>query len=93
MTDGGGPGPDGSSGQARAPARIHLDLKGLKCPLPALRVRKALATLAPGTELVVSCTDPLSVIDVPHAAHEMGDTFAGREEADGVLIFTLRKAG
>lgn len=79
--------------RAGAPPRVELDLRGLKCPLPALRVRKALAGLAPGTELVVSCTDPLSVIDVPHAAHEMGDLYVGRAEAEGVLIFTLRKAG
>ena len=38
-----------------------LDLAGLKCPLPALKTRKALKTLPPGHRLEVLCTDPLAV--------------------------------
>ncbi|MFG1422166.1 sulfurtransferase TusA family protein [Xanthobacter sp. VTT E-85238] len=74
------------------PCEVHLDLKGLKCPLPALRTRKALATLAPGTLLIVSCTDPMSVIDIPHIAQQTGDAFEGRTVDAGVLEFRLRKA-
>ena len=43
-----------------------IDLRGLKCPLPALRTRKALSRLEPGTTLVVECTDPLAEIDIPN---------------------------
>ena len=43
-----------------------LDLAGLKCPLPALKTRKALKALKPGDELEVHCTDPLAVIDIPN---------------------------
>ena len=35
-----------------------LDLRGLRCPLPALKTRKALTRLAAGDRLVVECTDP-----------------------------------
>ena len=42
-----------------------LDLRGLKCPLPVLRTRKALAGSASGDVLVVACTDPLAGIDIP----------------------------
>ncbi|MFG1395778.1 sulfurtransferase TusA family protein [Xanthobacter sp. VTT E-85237] len=74
------------------PCEVHLDLQGLKCPLPALRTRKALATLAPGTLLIVTCTDPMSVIDIPHIAQQTGDMFEGRTVEAGVLEFRLRKA-
>lgn len=70
---------------------LYLDLKGLKCPMPALRTRKALAEAACGTRLVVSCTDPMSVIDIPHLAAETGNVFEGREVTDGVITFRLRK--
>ena len=50
-----------------------LDLSGLKCPLPALKTRKALKSLQPGDRLEVHCTDPLSVIDIPNLIQETGD--------------------
>lgn len=75
-----------------ATGELHLDLKGLKCPLPALRTRKALAAAAPGTRLVVDCTDPMSVIDIPHLAAETGSCFEGRTLDAGVITFRLRKA-
>ena len=55
-----------------------LDLTGLKCPLPALKTRKALKALSPGDRLEVHCTDPLSVIDIPALIQETGDTFCSR---------------
>lgn len=51
---------------------VSLDLKGLKCPLPVLRTRKALAGLAPGTSIKVTATDPMSAIDIPHMCNEDG---------------------
>jgi tRNA 2-thiouridine synthesizing protein A len=50
-----------------------LDLTGLKCPLPALKTRKALKSVTPGDFLEVHCTDPLSVIDIPNLIRETGD--------------------
>ena len=52
---------------------MKLDLTGLKCPLPALKTRKALKALKPGDMLEVHCTDPLSVIDIPNLIRETGD--------------------
>jgi len=72
---------------------VHLDLRGLKCPMPALRTRKALAALAPGTDLVVVCTDPMSVIDIPHLARETGDDYAGHEIESGIITFRIRRKG
>ena len=51
---------------------VELDLSGLKCPLPALRTRKALRALAPGARLAVTATDPLAGIDIPNVVREEG---------------------
>ena len=50
-----------------------IDLRGLKCPLPVLRTRKALISCAPGDILVVQCTDPLATIDHPDIVGQSGD--------------------
>jgi tRNA 2-thiouridine synthesizing protein A len=69
-----------------------MNLRGLKCPLPALRVRKMLASLKRGDLIVAECTDPLTTIDIPNLLRETGDKLEGKEEAKGVLTFRIRKA-
>ena len=68
-----------------------LDLRGLKCPLPAMRVRKKLRDLKSGDLIVAECTDPLAAIDIPNLLRQTGDTLEDKAEADGVLIFRIRK--
>ena len=68
-----------------------MNLRGLKCPLPALRVRKALSGLKSGDLIVAECTDPLAAIDIPNLLQQTGDTLEGNAEADGVLSFRIRK--
>ncbi len=70
-----------------------LDLKGLKCPLPALKTRKALTRIAAGDSLVVVCTDPMAAIDIPHLLRETGDALLDQQRGDGTVTFTIRKAG
>jgi len=50
----------------------ELDLRGLKCPLPALMARKKLAVIPPGESIWVLASDPLSVVDIPHMCAEEG---------------------
>jgi tRNA 2-thiouridine synthesizing protein A len=69
-----------------------LDLAGLKCPLPALKTRKALKAIAPGDLLEVHCTDPLSVIDIPNLIRETGDKVEIAERAAGRIVFLIEKA-
>jgi tRNA 2-thiouridine synthesizing protein A len=69
-----------------------LNLRGLKCPLPALKVRKALTRLAAGDRLVAECTDPLAAIDIPNLIRETGDAIEDTRQNDGVLVFRIRKA-
>jgi tRNA 2-thiouridine synthesizing protein A len=68
-----------------------LDLTGLKCPLPALMTAKALKKLVPGQVLEVHCTDPLSVIDIPHLVHRTGDKVEITERTDQRIIFVIEK--
>jgi tRNA 2-thiouridine synthesizing protein A len=68
-----------------------LNLRGLKCPLPALRARKALSRLPAGDVLVVECTDPLAEIDIPNLVRETGDALEGRTQDGDVLVFRIRK--
>jgi tRNA 2-thiouridine synthesizing protein A len=68
-----------------------LDLTGLKCPLPALRTRKALNALAPGGLLEVHCTDPLSVIDIPNLIRETGDKVEITEREERKIVFLIEK--
>ncbi|ALK10065.1 sulfurtransferase TusA family protein [Blastochloris viridis] len=67
-----------------------LDLEGLKCPLPVLKTRKALEKIAPGGVLEVRCTDPMSVIDIPHLCHETGHALEGHQRDGAVHVFTIR---
>jgi tRNA 2-thiouridine synthesizing protein A len=68
-----------------------IDLRGLKCPLPALRARKALSRLPVGAMLVVECTDPLAEIDIPNLVRETGDHLEHKTRRDDVLVFRIRK--
>jgi tRNA 2-thiouridine synthesizing protein A len=77
--------------QAHAMTETNLNLRGLKCPLPALRTRKALAGLAAGDLLVVECTDPLAAIDIPNLLNQTGDTLEKTNRVKKVLTFHIRK--
>jgi tRNA 2-thiouridine synthesizing protein A len=68
-----------------------LDLSGLKCPLPALKTRKALKGITSGDFLEVHCTDPLSVIDIPNLIRETGDKVEITERSELRIVFLIEK--
>jgi tRNA 2-thiouridine synthesizing protein A len=72
-------------------AEITIDLRGLKCPLPALRTRKALVATEPNDILIVECTDPLAAIDIPNLLRETGDTLEQTSTNAQVTTFRIRK--
>lgn len=76
-------------------AQTILDLRGLKCPLPALKARKALTKLNAGDTLVLECTDPLSAIDIPNLVRETGDVLeeSTKKTKPVLFVFRIRKAG
>jgi tRNA 2-thiouridine synthesizing protein A len=69
-----------------------LDLTGLRCPLPALKTRKALKALSAGDRLEVHCTDPLSVIDIPNLIRETGDRVEITARDETRIVFMIEKA-
>jgi tRNA 2-thiouridine synthesizing protein A len=72
----------------------ELDARGLKCPLPVLRARKALQAVTAGGELRVRATDPSAVKDFTAFCAENGHTLLGwTEDALAVYTITIRKAG
>jgi tRNA 2-thiouridine synthesizing protein A len=68
-----------------------MNLRGLKCPLPALRTRKALAGMDAGDVLVIECTDPLAAIDIPNLLNQTGDMLEHTERTKKLLTFRIRK--
>lgn len=68
-----------------------LDLRGLRCPLPVLKVRKTLLGLPPGAVIEVLTDDPLAALDVPNFLRENGDVLVGSERTDNVRRFTVRR--
>jgi tRNA 2-thiouridine synthesizing protein A len=69
-----------------------LDLKGLNCPLPVLRAKKAMASLPAGAALQVLATDPGAVRDFEALCRNTGATLEKLVEQDGVFVFDIRKS-
>ncbi|MGD0024537.1 MAG: sulfurtransferase TusA family protein [Xanthobacteraceae bacterium] len=72
-------------------AEKTINLRGLKCPLPALRTRKALRGMQSGDILIVECTDPLAGIDIPNLLNQTGDTLEATRSEKTLMIFRIRK--
>lgn len=70
-----------------------LDAIGLLCPLPVLKARKRLKSLAAGDVLTMLADDPAAIVDVPHFCAEAGHEFLGLEDATGHQIYRIRKGG
>ncbi len=68
-----------------------LDLSGYKCPLPVLKTRKALKSIAVGEQLEVRCTDPLSAIDIPNLIRETGDQMVSQQQYENQIVFVIAK--
>jgi len=68
-----------------------INLRGLKCPLPALRTKKVLKGMAAGEVILVECTDPMAAIDIPNLINQTGDVLEGTERAEDVMTFRVRK--
>ncbi len=70
-----------------------LDVKGLNCPLPVLRAKKAMGGVPAGGTLRVLATDPGAVRDFEAFVRATDATMLSSTEADGVFVFEIRKAG
>ncbi len=68
-----------------------LDARGLNCPLPILRTKKALKELDVGDTLEVLATDPGSMADFAAFARQTGDELVSAEETEGHFRYVLRR--
>lgn len=70
-----------------------LDAKGLNCPLPILKAKKALKPLTAGQTLEVISTDPGSVADFSAFCRTTGNELLEQNEDGGIFTYLIRKAG
>ena len=68
-----------------------LDARGLNCPLPILRTKKAIAGLNDGDVLEMTSTDPGSIKDIESFCTQTGNELLSSSQADGDFIFQIRK--
>lgn len=69
----------------------ELDARGLNCPLPILRAKKALAEIGSGQILKILSTDPGSVKDFQAFAKQTGNELMSSTEAAGEYTFFMKK--
>ena len=74
-----------------APDEILIDARGHRCPVPTLRLRKALAAAPAGGRVRLLADDPMARIDVPHFTTEIGAEILSREDVDGGFSFLVAK--
>ena len=68
-----------------------IDARGLKCPLPVLKLEKRLAIAEAGTVITVLATDPMARIDIPLHCRQNGHGCM-QSEADGAMRFVVTKS-
>lgn len=75
------------------PAPVVVDARGHRCPVPTLRLRRALAAAATGDQVLLLADDPMARIDVPHLMAGLGGRVVSIGEADGVLTIEVETPG
>ena len=69
----------------------ELDARGLNCPLPILRAKKALNGLQSGEVLRIRATDPGAVKDFDAFCKQTGNELVSSEQNSGEYVFQIRK--
>ncbi len=72
-----------------APAPIVVDARGYRCPVPTLRLRRALEKADLGQVVRLLADDPLARIDVPHFANTEGFRLLSSEQDGATLVFEV----
>jgi tRNA 2-thiouridine synthesizing protein A len=68
---------------------ITVDARGHRCPVPSLRLRKAMEGAPAGARLILLATDPMARIDVPYLMNEQGGRVCDIRDVDGALRITV----
>ncbi|MDQ6619856.1 MAG: sulfurtransferase TusA family protein [Pseudomonadota bacterium] len=69
----------------------EVDARGLNCPLPILRTKKALNDMTSGQVLRIMATDPASVRDFQAFARQTGNELVEQGEQDGAFVFMMKR--
>lgn len=77
--------------QMNWPSDRTLDVSGYQCPLPTLKARKALLSMAAGERLRVIATDPMASIDIPHFCEESGNRLIATAKEGTRLLFLIER--
>jgi tRNA 2-thiouridine synthesizing protein A len=72
-------------------AAREVDARGLICPLPVLRARKALISMKEGAVLQVLTDDPMALIDLPHFCAGAGHSHLGATESGAWQVHLIRR--
>lgn len=70
---------------------FELDARGLMCPLPLLRLKKALQQIEQGQIVRVLATDPASVLDFGVFVEQTGHALVEQREETGLFVYLIRK--
>ena len=82
-----------SNGGVTPSVALELDCRGLNCPLPILRTKKALGGLEGGDVLRMVATDPGSIADMQAFSRRTGNQIVDQSQGEGEFVFLIRKAG
>ena len=74
-------------------ADVILDVKGLACPMPVVKTKRAIDGMGSGQTLEVIATDPASKGDIPAFLERLGHELVEISENDGIFSFLIRKNG
>jgi tRNA 2-thiouridine synthesizing protein A len=69
---------------------VELDCKGMYCPMPIVKLKKAIKTMESGQHLRLVATDPGSVRDIPSWASKTGSELLKTSENDGEFVFIIK---
>ena len=68
---------------------VVVDARGHRCPVPTLRLRKAMEAAAPGARIVLLADDPMARIDAPHLVAQLGGEVLSIEAQGDLLTITV----
>lgn len=75
----------------KSQADVHLDAKGMNCPMPVLKAKKALDGMQVGQTLFVEATDKGAKADIAAMLRRTGNELVASEEKDNVYTFLIKK--
>jgi tRNA 2-thiouridine synthesizing protein A len=71
----------------------QLDARGHRCPVPTLKLRRRLETLAPDAVVDLLADDPMAQIDIPHFCNQNRCLLLSVDKADNHWVFRIRRTG